>query len=487
MKKNHSGFWGLALVVGFMLSLGPLFTTGGAAGAVEMKEVGRAVVKLFITRQDWNMRQPWSKNPARSAVCSGFLIEQGVLTNAHCIADATYIQMEIPGVPDKVEAHIIALNHQVDLALLESNDSQAFAGIEPIGFGDLPQQREKVVTIGYPIGGRQVSFTEGVVSRIDMMRYAHSRLGNLMVQTDAAINAGNSGGPVFSDESGACLGVATQKGSGSAIGYFVPVPVVRHFLTDIADGVVDGVPALGVFIQTLENPASRSYLRMREGQSGVRIKKVGRYGSAHGYLQADDVMLAIDGHTIFNDGRVPFRGDGKIGLTYYITNKQVGEKVALRILRAGREMQITIPLGGRDYMVIPRMPQYDTQPRFYEIGGIVFRAVEPRYIGKNTPISIRTYWDTMRGEDGLQELVVIGSIFEDEVNKGYNNSVTNQRVLSVNGRPVTELQDLVQAFEENEDGDFHVIELENRQTLVLDRAQVARGEGRIRERYNIKL
>ncbi len=457
----------------------------GPAGAIELREVSRAVVKLFITRQSWNMQQPWSKNPVRSSVCSGFLIEQGILTNAHCIADATFIQMEVPGVADKVGVRVIARNHQVDLALLESEDPEVFAGIEPITFGELPELREKVVTIGYPIGGRQVSFTEGVVSRIDMMRYVHSRLGNLMVQTDAAINSGNSGGPVFSDKTGACLGVATQKGGGSSIGYFVPTPVVRHFLRDLADGRVDGVPSLGVFIQTLENPANRRYLGMTPDMSGVRIQKVARYGSAYGHLQVDDVLLSIEGHTIFNDGRVPFRGDGKIGLTYYITSKQVGEVVRFEILRQGRRMQVEVPLKGHDFMVIPRQPQYDTQPRFYEIGGVLFRVVEPRYIGKNAPVGIRAYWETMRGEDGLQELVVISHIFQDEVNKGYKASVRNRRVLRVNGRPITRLEDVVEAFTENRDP-FHVVQLENLQTMVLDRAEVEAAQARIRERYHIQ-
>ncbi len=472
-----------------LLLLVALAELPGATGlqAAELQEMSKAVVKLFVTRQGWNMRQPWSKNPARSTVCSGFLIAEGVLTNAHCVTDATFIQMEVPGVPDKVGASVTAVSHYVDLALLKSDDPTVFDGIEPITFGELPQLREKVVTIGYPIGGRQVSFTEGVVSRIDIMRYAHSRISNLMVQTDAAINSGNSGGPVFSDESGACLGVATQKGGGSAIGYFVPARVVRHFLKDISDGKVDGVPALGVFIQTLENPALRRYLGMRPGQSGVRVKKVARYGSAHGYLQPDDVLLRIDGHPIFNDGRVSFRGEGKIGLLYHITSKQVGESLELEILREGRMHHITLPLRGHDYMVIPRLPQHGTQPRFYEIGGILFRVVEPRAIGKNAPTGIRAYWETMRGEEGLQELVVIGAVFEDEVNKGYVTGITNQRVVEVNGRTIGSLDDLIRAFEENREDPFHVITLVNQQTIVLDRAEVERAAQRIRKRYNIRL
>jgi len=457
------------------------------AQAVDLREVSNAVVKLFITVQTWNMRQPWSKNPSRRQVCSGFLIEQGIVTNAHCVSDATYIQMEVPGGRDKVEVEIKAVSHQIDLALLQPKDTGVFAGVKPISFGDLPKLREKVVTVGYPTGGRQVSFTEGVVSRIDMMGYVHSRLGNLMVQTDAAINGGNSGGPVFSDRTGECLGVATQKGAGSAIGYFIPIPVVKLFIKDIRDGRVDGVPALGVFIQGMENPAERALLGMPGKLSGVRIKKVARYGSAHGFLRENDVLLSIEGHPIFNDGRVRFRAHGKIGFGYYFSTKQIGEDITFEVWRDRQRRKITFQLKPRDFMVIPAMPQYDTQPRFYLLGGLLFRVVEPRYLGHRAPVDIKKYYQTTRGEQGLQELVVIGAIYEASVNKGYNGGLKNIRVMRVNGRKIGGLKDLVAAFKAGAEREFYVIDLEGRAQVILNRKQVESSEAAIRKRYNIRI
>ncbi len=465
------------------------------AGGADLSAVGRAVVKLYVTVQGWDMKQPWSKARLRRGTCSAFLIEQGILTNAHCVTDATYIQMEVPGLADKVDVERVAVDHQVDLALLRPVDPDFHFEAGPVRFGDLPRLREKVVTVGYPVGGSQVSYTEGVVSRIDLMTYAHSNILNLMVQTDAAINPGNSGGPVLSASTGECLGVATQKAvAAESTGYFIPVPVIRQFLKDLADGRVDGVPGLGVYVQAMENPALRAAFGMREGQSGIRVSRVGPRSPAHGLLRPDDVILAIDGHPIYNDGRVDFRDGQKIGWAYYIRIRQVGEAVRLRVLREGKEREVTVQLGPFPLNLVPRMPRYEEQPRYHVVGGILFRVVEPRYLrtwGRNwpsrLPVSLRKYLGQPAGHLGLDELVVISNVFPAAVNKGYQGMVENVRVLSVDGRAVRSLQDLVQALEAPAESPFIRIELENGIQLVLDREEVARQEEAIRRRYNIPL
>ena len=228
-----AGGW-LAGIVSLLAAMG----VPASAYAVDLSEASKAVVKLYVTHQSWDMKQPWTKNRSVSSTCSGFFIEQGILTNAHCLTDSTYIQVELPGIADKVEAVRKAVNHQIDLALIELKDPSQYPDITPIKFDQLPEMRDKVVTVGYPSGGRQVSYTEGVVSRIDVMSYAYSNVNSLMVQTDAAINSGNSGGPVFSDRTGASLGVATQRSSrGEAIGYFIPTPVIEE-----APAVTEEIP-----------------------------------------------------------------------------------------------------------------------------------------------------------------------------------------------------------------------------------------------------
>lgn len=454
-----------------------------SSAAADLTALASSVVKLYVTHQPWSPKQPWSKEPAARRTCSGFLVEQGILTNAHCIMDDTFIQIEVPGLPDRVEVERIAVNHQVDLALVRPSRPELLPrGMRPIRLGALPEQRAKVVTIGYSVGGRQVSYTEGVVSRIDVMPYAHSNQSNLLVQTDAAINPGNSGGPVFSDSSGECFGMATQRFSGS-IGYFIPVPVIRQFLDDVADGRVDGVPYLGVQVQQLENPTLREYLGMKEGQSGVRVARVSGLGDV---LRANDVLMRIEGKQIFNDGRIPFRGNNRIGLGYEISTRQIGDPVTFTVLRDGVQQEIAVELAEREYHVIPSLPRYDEQPLYYVIGGLLFRAVDPAYLEKDVPFNIRRYLGVMRGEErSPDELVVISAIYEADLNKGYDNTHENVRVVSVNGAAIGRLADVPAAIAAAQ-GRYHVIELDSGHTIVLDRERVAADEGQIRERYKIQ-
>ncbi len=466
-----------------VLALSPFFS----ARAAVLQEASKSVVKLYVSSQSWNIHQPWSKNGIKNRVCSGFFIEAGILTNAHCITDSTFIEVELPGQSERFEARRIAVGHDVDLALLalEPNDLPTLPA--PIAFGDLPDLRDRVVTIGYPMGGRQISYTEGVVSRIEIMTYAHSHLSNLMVQTDAAINPGNSGGPVFSDASADCLGVATQVSrSGQGIGYFIPTPVVQQFLKDLEDGRIDGMPGLGAKSQPLENPALRAFLKMAPDQSGVRIVKIAKGSTLDGVFEVDDVILAIDGHRIFNDGRVPFREVGKIGLAYYITTHQVGDEIGFTLLRDGEVLEKRVRLGRYSYSVVPTVPEFEKRPRFYEIAGLVFRSLEPRYFNKANMNRLRPYTKLTQGDiDGLDEIVVIGALYPASLTKGYDSRFLNRRVLEINGHEIGRLRDVAEALESPGEDGFHRIEVAGGNRLVLDATEVAEQEARIRERYGI--
>ena len=134
-----------------------------------------------------------------------------------------------------------------------------FEGVTPIPVGDLPSLSDRVSVLGYPVGGDRLSITEGIVSRIEMSQYAQSQRRLLAVQIDAAINAGNSGGPVVAD--GKIVGVAFQGyDEGQNIGYMIGAPVVQHFLTDMENGTFDGFPDLGITTQYLESSSHRHSL-----------------------------------------------------------------------------------------------------------------------------------------------------------------------------------------------------------------------------------
>lgn len=122
-----------------------------------------------------------------------------------------------------------------------------------------------MTVVGYPIGGDTISVTSGVVSRIEVTSYAHGSSELLGVQIDAAINAGNSGGPAF-NEAGHCVGIAFQSlknEDAENIGYVIPTPVINHFITDFErTGGYTGFPILGIEWQKMENPQLRKALGM---------------------------------------------------------------------------------------------------------------------------------------------------------------------------------------------------------------------------------
>lgn len=456
------------------------------ATASDLRVKAHSVVKLYISSQAWDIRQPWTKAGVTRQVCTGFAIEQGILTNAHCVTDATFMEIEVPGVADRLEAKRIAISHDVDLALLAFADPKKAPELTPLALGELPHLRDKVVTIGYPMGGLQVSYTEGVVSRIDVMPYAHSRVTNLLVQTDAAINPGNSGGPVFSDETAECLGVATQIARGSSIGYFIPTEVIMQFIDDLKDGHVDGMPGLGVPSQFLESRAFRSFLHMDDMQTGVRITDIASGVAALKQLKKGDVVLKVDGHQVMSDGQVTFRDDGRIGFAYYVSNHQIGDILTLTILRGGKEVEVPITLGGLDYRIVPIIPEFERQPTYYEIGGIVFRRLEPRYINKNNYAAFRPYLNKMQGDvPGVHEFVLIGEVYPSVLTKGYAGEA-NKRVVSINGRRIGGMEDVAPAFENPSERGFHVVLLDDGHRIVLDAAEVAEQEAAIRRRYGIK-
>lgn len=136
-----------------------------------------------------------------------------------------------------------------------------------------------------------------------MLAYSHGATDLLGVQIDAAINSGNSGGPVF-DDSGLCVGVAFQvlRGGGpdhmdqpEAIGYVIPVPVIQHLLDDVArNGGYTGFPSLGCEWQKLENASLRKSLGLDSAQKGVLVRRMEPTAPSSAVMSGGDVLLSID-------------------------------------------------------------------------------------------------------------------------------------------------------------------------------------------------
>jgi protease Do-like 9 len=405
------------------------------------------VIRVFATSQDPDFDGPWQARTPSNSTGSAVVIGPGLLlTGAHVVANATFLQVQKPSHPDKAIASVRAVSHDCDLALLEVVEPADFlSDIKPAELGPMPKLRDEVAVVGYPVGGEEISITEGVVSRIEVQRYSHSQRHLLAVTVDAAINAGNSGGPVFGD--GKVVGIAFQKLTGvDNIGEMVPPPIIRAFLDGVKHGKRPEVPALGITTQNLENPLLRRQLGLNEGERGVVVLHVDYSGSADGVLQVRDVITAIDGLPIANNGTVQYQGRHRTRYDVVLGHRYVGDKIELEIKRGGIARTVALELK-RWAPLVPRS-RYDQPPQYFLYGGLVFQTLTRDYLTtwdkwwNKAPKEFLNYYYLGYRTPEQHEVVILTQILADEINVGYGH-LYNEAVATLDGKCPRDMEEFV--------------------------------------------
>ncbi|KAL8123464.1 protease Do-like 9 [Apium graveolens] len=434
-----------------------------------------AVVKVFCVHTDPNFSLPWQRKRQFSSSSSGFVIGgRRVLTNAHSVEHHTQVKLKKRGSDTKYLATVLAIGTECDIAMLTVADDEFWEGVSPVEFGDLPTLQDAVTVVGYPIGGDTISVTSGVVSRIEILSYAHVSTELLGLQIDAAINSGNSGGPAFNDR-GLCVGIAFQSlkhEDAENIGYVIPTPVIRHFIQDYEkNGGYTGFPLLGIEWQKMENPDLRMSVGMKSNQKGVRIKRIDPTAPAFQVLKPSDIILSFDGVDIANDGTVPFRHGERIGFSYLVSQKYTGECAAIKVLRNSETLTFDIKLESHRKLI----PAHNKgrPPSYYIIAGFVFTTVSVPYLrseyGKDydleAPVKLLDKLLHEMPQFPDEQIVVISQVLVADINIGYED-IVNTQVLAFNGQPVKNLKSLA-SMVENCDAEFLKFDLEYEQIVVL--------------------
>ena len=476
-----------AIIFGVLM---PCVWSVGAAAPLH-----RSVVKIYVTQQRSDYTLPWQPGTPGSGTGSGFIVAgRRILTNAHIVSDARFLQVQKEDSAERYEAFVRFVGHDCDLALIEVRDPAFFNGTIPLAFAKtLPDLTDEVVVLGYPMGGSRLSITKGVVSRIDYNTYSHSDVDqHLVLQVDAAINPGNSGGPVLFN--GRVVGLAFQGLSrADNIGYAIPLPVIERFLRDVDDNdTYDGYPELGIAFMPLQNPAMRRDLRLEDGQTGIVIYHVDPYGNAVGHLRERDVLLTIDGYPIDDDGTIRLERKAVL-FAELLERKQSGESVAFRLLRDGKVEYVNVPLRTINDPFMYRN-LYDEIPRYFVTAGLVFAPLNRPYLGSlrtnpaDTAAQQLVYYAQFAKIDSLigprREFVVLIRRLPHTVNT-YADDFINGIVTTINDMPIVELRDVEAAFEKPVNG-FHVLRFAGKdETLVLDAREALRANAEISVNYSL--
>lgn len=452
-------------------------------GSIDVKD---SIVKVFTTSKEYDYSMPWAPPSIIRSSGSGFIIEGNqILTNAHVVSDATYIEIHSGRSKRRYEAHVKMIGHDCDLALLEVEDLQFFKGKVPLKFSDQVLLEEKEVqAYGFPVGGDEMCVTRGIVSRIDLWKYVHSGEWLLISQMDAAINPGNSGGPIIAE--GKVVGVAHQgTDEGQNIGYMIPIPIIRHFLEESPEDY-QGFPSAQFSYQEFRNQKLRKYHGIQSGDEGILMTKIPRNHFFDGVLKQGDILIALDGYRIDSAGMIHLEEmDLTLPFQYLLLLKHYGDAYEVTYLREGESIT-TSGIVDREKRAQRLVPYgvYEKAPRYFVFGGCVFQPLVGNLIADSLPtIDYLSYLKNGEVEEDRDEIVVLTSIFDDGVNSGYNRC-RKKIVARVNGQKIPNLKGLVQYIEDAEDP-YIVIETEDHQELVFDKEEAKRRNRQILQRYFI--
>ena len=308
-----------------------------AGGELDVEEVyERAAPGVVLVRAG-------GEPGGRGGLGSGFVIDREgrIVTNYHVVAGAGSVEVVFSD-ESEADARIIGTDPSSDLALLDVETPAEELTALPLGDSDSLVVGEDAFAIGNPFGLER-TLTAGVVSGLDRRIEAPDGFAiDDAVQTDAALNSGNSGGPLLNARA-EVIGVNTQiesrTGGNVGIGYAVPVNTVKEVVRELlADGEVERA-YLGVSMQdvteelarTLDLPVTSGVL-ITSVRDGSPAERAGLRGGQNG-----DVITAIDGRAV----------DSSEDVSEVVSSREPGDRIEVEIRRGDASETVTVALADR--------------------------------------------------------------------------------------------------------------------------------------------
>ena len=304
-------------------------TDNTALSAVDIyKKVAPAVV--MVSTKTIQSVNGWFQQETEG-MGSGFIInEEGyILTNYHVIDGAKEVTVTLSD-GREVTASVVNYDSDKDIAMIKINEEVKVPGVVELGDSDALQPGEEVVAIGNPLSKELSStLTKGIISALNRNVETQSGVSTNLIQTDTAINAGNSGGPLVNTK-GEVVGINSSKISGEAvegIGFSIPINDIKDKIESLSKPILN----LGISVRTIDEALSKQ-LNMEQG---LYVVEVTEFSSAEkAGLKAGDIIVKADGNriTTFDEFKAVKNG------------KEEGDEISLEVIRNGESKTINVKL-----------------------------------------------------------------------------------------------------------------------------------------------
>ena len=278
----------------------------------------------------------WGFQTTSAASGSGFILtgDGYVLTNYHVIESSNSISVTLYD-GKSYDAVLIGYDESSDIAVLKIDAE----GLTPVVLGDSDNLNvgDSVVAIGNPLGELTFSLTSGAVSALNREITLSNSVTMNLIQTDCAINSGNSGGALF-NLYGEVIGITNAKYSGSGsgasidnIGFAIPINHVRGIVESIIENGYVAKPYIGVIVSDVSEETMGYGL-----PAGAAVKAVSEDSPAEkAGLQVNDIITAVNGKEI----------SGRTGLSEAVSAASVGDTLTLTVYRQGNTISVDVTVG----------------------------------------------------------------------------------------------------------------------------------------------
>ena len=296
----------------------------------------------------------WGQQTTGAAAGSGFILSADgyILTNYHVVEDSNSITVSLYD-GTEYDATLVGCDESNDIAVLKIDAE----GLTPVVLGDSDNLNvgDQVVAIGNPLGELTFSLTTGVVSALNREVTLSSNVTMNLIQTDCAINSGNSGGALF-NLYGEVIGITNAKYSSSSssseasidnIGFAIPLNHVKNIVKSIIETGSITKPYIGVTVSSVSSEAQGYGL-----PTGAAVRSVEADSpAAKAGLEENDIITEVDGTAI----------NSSTELVNYVGEKTPGDELTFKVYRQGEELELTVTIGEKTQSAMPTTTTDDVQ------------------------------------------------------------------------------------------------------------------------------
>jgi S1-C subfamily serine protease len=419
-----------------------------------------SVIRIHSTIQSWNPAQPWEKNPSRNRSALGAIVAQNqVLTTAEMVADAIYIELESTDGKRRAPARVKCVDYEANLAVLTLNSedkvAEFFSGLTALDITPSPDLRDTLEIIQVENNGQslvtpaQLLSAEVVSTFLPGQYFLTYRLKGSLQSSASSYSV-----PVFQNNQ--LAGILSSYDAKDQISDVIATPLLARFLAEAQKESYQGFPNIGISFSPTEDDHFRRWLKLPDEHGGIYISKV-RKGSAADVaeLHKGDVILSIEGHPIDRRG---YYTDPQYGNLHWVQlvrgTKSAGDQIKLKIWRDAKEIEVAATLTRQEEStrLVPNY-SFGKAPNFLIKGGLIFQELTKPLLEaygedwqSDAPLN---YLDALSNPEKYQEnhdsMICLTAVIPTQATVGYE-SLRNMIISKVNGKPVRNMKEMLQAF-----------------------------------------